>query len=760
MLTIKRMETDEEIRGKAYVHWRSWHEAYAGIVDARFLEEWTLEKCERIAYRYPDGVLIAKDGERVVGFAACSEYRGGGLSNAGEIIAIYVLADHWGQGIGSRLMRESLATLQRYPRVAVMVLKKNSRAIRFYERFGFRFDGYEETPELGSPVTEARMVLERTDREDAADPANSLPHASGSPETPEKGGTAMSKKRKIWAACLFCFLLFAAAAAFLATSMGSEAKAGACTILLGQENASDPEAPDLIGVFSLQDSTEYGCVLPASWDASSLRIFLTGAKRVRIDGKTYRNGDLICLKTDEPFSVKPGGHEAMTLTVRRTGGLPVVFIRTESGSTDAIHADKTYREPGSLLMTDADGNVLFREALSAVRARGNATMKYVKKPYQIKLERSSALTGENKSKTWILLANALDRTQIRYKLALDLARYCGVFAYTPQAHPVDLYMNGDYRGTFLLTEKVETGKNRVAVTDLEKAVEDMNPDIDLSSLEPLGETECVPGARKYHAIPREPEDRTGGYIVQINYPVRYVSESSGFVTERGCVFTLQEPKYASEAQILYIAGLFQRIEDALCSEDGIDPASGLPYTELLDLPSFVDRYLVAELLNDYDGQLCYLYKDSDAVDPMVYAGPVWDQDNILGLWLPSGDPDTVHIGPDAADDWTWFSLAAKHADCAAAIAERFDRVFLPAIGILLGMERDPGGVLRSVDEYAEEVRVSAQADRFRWKDPISYPSKQYNHSTGDTFEEQVAFLKGYLEKRGEALKLALLRIGP
>ena len=198
MLIVKRMETDEEVRGKAYVHWRSWQEAYAGIVDARFLDEWTLGKCERIAYRFPDGVLIAKDGERVVGFAACGEYRGEDLRDAGEVFAIYVLADHWGQGVGFRLMREALAALGRYPRVAVRVLKQNERAIRFYERNGYRFDGSEETLQLGSPVIEARMVFERDGRTDASDPAIPPLRAARTAAEPMTADIRYLTERALW----------------------------------------------------------------------------------------------------------------------------------------------------------------------------------------------------------------------------------------------------------------------------------------------------------------------------------------------------------------------------------------------------------------------------------------------------------------------------------------------------------------------------------------------------------------------------------
>ena len=109
-IVIKKMETDAEIKGKAYVHWKSWQEAYSGIVDQRYLDS---------------------------------------------------LTQYYGKGIGYRLMQTALSELADHSKIAVWVLKENTKAIRFYERCGYRFDGREQIIELGSPVVAARMVLER-----------------------------------------------------------------------------------------------------------------------------------------------------------------------------------------------------------------------------------------------------------------------------------------------------------------------------------------------------------------------------------------------------------------------------------------------------------------------------------------------------------------------------------------------------------------------------------------------------------------------
>ena len=161
-ITIKKMETDSEIKGKGYVHWKAWQEAYAGIVPQSYLDgKMTLERCEANTFRWRDNIIVAKDGERVVGFAGYGKCRNDDLPDAGEVFAIYILSEYYGQGVGWRLMWEALKQLSDYSRIAVWVLKDNKRAIRFYERCGFRFDGREEVIQLDAPLTEERMVLER-----------------------------------------------------------------------------------------------------------------------------------------------------------------------------------------------------------------------------------------------------------------------------------------------------------------------------------------------------------------------------------------------------------------------------------------------------------------------------------------------------------------------------------------------------------------------------------------------------------------------
>ena len=158
-IILKKMETDEEIKGKAYVHWKSWHEAYVGIVSQEYLDKLTLEKCEKMAFSWPDNIIVAKENGNVIGFV-CYGDRGEEAPDVGEIFALYVLADYYGKGVGRKLMDVGLEQIKHFSQVRLWVLKENRRAIRFYEKCGFQPDGTEMTsPNISA--TEIRMTLKR-----------------------------------------------------------------------------------------------------------------------------------------------------------------------------------------------------------------------------------------------------------------------------------------------------------------------------------------------------------------------------------------------------------------------------------------------------------------------------------------------------------------------------------------------------------------------------------------------------------------------
>lgn len=157
---IKKMETDDEVRGKAFVHWKSWHESYPGIVNQDYLDRLTLEKCEELAFRWRDHILVAKKDGLVVGFIGYGD-RGEEAPDTGEIFALYVLSEYYGTGLGLQLMNEGLKQLEAYRNICLWVLKENHRAIRFYRKCGFVPTG-EELFSANVSASEIRMLLKRS----------------------------------------------------------------------------------------------------------------------------------------------------------------------------------------------------------------------------------------------------------------------------------------------------------------------------------------------------------------------------------------------------------------------------------------------------------------------------------------------------------------------------------------------------------------------------------------------------------------------
>ncbi|MDO5119697.1 MAG: GNAT family N-acetyltransferase [Coriobacteriales bacterium] len=161
-IAVVPMASEDEAKGKAYVHCMAWKEAYRGLIDQAFLDARTLEFSEERALRaFRSGVttLLAKDGERVVGFADYGPCRDDDLPSAGEVYAIYLLSHYYGQGVGTKLMQAAFQAMAGCDTFVVWVLKGNERAIRFYRKLGFEFDGAAKTLNLGEEATDLRMVL-------------------------------------------------------------------------------------------------------------------------------------------------------------------------------------------------------------------------------------------------------------------------------------------------------------------------------------------------------------------------------------------------------------------------------------------------------------------------------------------------------------------------------------------------------------------------------------------------------------------------
>ncbi|MCI8786030.1 MAG: hypothetical protein HFI84_05135 [Eubacterium sp.] len=519
-------------------------------------------------------------------------------------------------------------------------------------------------------------------------------------------------------------------------------------------------------------SAEHYFFLPAGTDSDTVSIWFarnekdpsTGAVTnvpetgyVTIGGEKVKSGDKIRLPEDKgSLSITLANGKTIDVRIRKSANVPSMFISTASGSLDDIHADKEHKEKGTMLLVDADGAKDFQGALKHIKGRGNVTWEYNKRPYNIKLDKSADLLGMGKAKGWCLIANYLDTSLLRNKIVYDLAEETGI-DYTMDSRSLDLYVNGAYKGTYLMTEKVEIDKNRVDVTDMEKATEDANgEDADLESYPAGGTNEYRENTRKWRQIPNDPADITGGYLIELELNIRYAGEACGFVTDIGQAVTMKAPEFVSKKQIDYIADFYQEMEDAVYSATGYN-AEGKHYSEYIDVESVAKMYLLQEYSLNLDSGITsfYLYKDSDLTgDGKFHMAPAWDFDVALGN----------HAGRDGTDltkPNVWWanqaqiyeigglnllSQAVRHDAVKRQIIEQWNETFRPAVLYLLGKETEARPKkLKTLTEYEKELSVSAELNFKIWPETLAHTV--IGVQNGRDFAESVAYIKNFLTAR-------------
>ncbi len=162
-----------------------------------------------------------------------------------------------------------------------------------------------------------------------------------------------------------------------------------------------------------------------------------------------------------------------SLLVMQSANLPAVHLETESGSLSYIHEKKGNKEKGHVLIVTADGAVNYQGKADSIKGHGNATFVYDKKSYQVKLDKKAPLLGMDEGKSYVLLANQHENSLLRNRITLELAQAVGL-PYTSECRSVDLYVNGEYRGSYLLCDKVTISSGSVDVIESKDEIELLN----------------------------------------------------------------------------------------------------------------------------------------------------------------------------------------------------------------------------------------------------------------------------------------------
>ena len=390
---------------------------------------------------------------------------------------------------------------------------------------------------------------------------------------------------------------------------------------------------------------------------------------------------------------KDGDSEDYQINLAKFTGLPIVYIETDG----SVQIDS--KDDYVLGETNIDGGRDYENFPSVpmkIRGRGNSTWQFPKKPFQMKLDDKAEFLGMPNDKKWLFLAEYADKTMLRNTIAFEMG-YISNLDWTPMAKFAEVYINGDYNGTYNITQKVEESDNRVAIGDT-------------------------------------------GYLLELDQLERLDSDDVYFesaVTER-FIINIKEPNLdAGSDKFTYIQNLITNFENNLFSQNFTDEATG--YRQFIDMDSFIDWFLISEITKNVDSMFFSSIYLNVMPGEKIKMGPLWDFDLSFGNvdYADSRYPEGwwVKYNP-------WYERLFEDPAFVEVVRNRFE---------YFNNNRDY--ILNKIDTYAEKLKWAQEENDDKWQTIGVYVWP--NPVIFDTYQEEVDHMKAWYETRMDWLESAL-----
>ncbi len=537
------------------------------------------------------------------------------------------------------------------------------------------------------------------------------------------------KKAKIFL-IVFCLAVIAVFSAVFVSAAGQEPP---ISVLISNGGCEYTIKPYL-------KSSQYIFYLPGTVDVSEVTIKYTGTKMLCDETGSptlYRGDTLVCDASGGEVSVTEyiksnKNYKNYTVKVLHGGDIGSVFINLDGGD-DAlknVNAVKGNSEEGDIVVLDKGGNLIYDGDLTKLSGHGltSFTPSYsteVKNSYNFKIgTKTELLTGAGKSKKWVLL------TPRMYSGERDASGLSQIAAYNTyssliknscfsiEGEYVDVYINGEYRGLYILTERMNN-KASINVNDLEDYVTSDSTDLKtVRQKSNKGNDIALDTGIESYTYDKNAKltdkniDITGGYVLEVmcgDYT------DCGFVTKHGLYFTIKSPEACTKEMVQYIAAYVQNFENAIYSETGYN-SEGKHYSEYADIESLADTILVyAYYINfEYFRTSTYIYKDADgeAHDTLTF-GPAWD----FETGADSLKSDKTLFGTtfafvyNVSQQYIWSEQLWCHGDFMACIAAENDRM-QEVLDQQLG--HTSSTTVKALTTIADEASLSADMNYSRW----------------------------------------------
>jgi len=375
--------------------------------------------------------------------------------------------------------------------------------------------------------------------------------------------------------------------------------------------------------------------------------------------------------------------------------LPIIKINTNK--QPITDTNKTIANYELTNLKDKDSGIF------KIKVRGSSSKLFPKKSYAITayndslVKKKTKLLGLPKETEWILYAPFLDNSFMRNVLTYDLHRKMG--NYSPRTKFCHLIINNDYRGIYVLTEKIKRGKNRVNI----KKLKPNNKDI------------------------------TGGYIVKLDkgkgraWRSPYKSQvDSGF--DKWFIYVYPKKKNLTENQAKYIQDYMCDFEKAIVEKTD--------WKKYIDLKSFIDYQIMMELTKNVDAYRLSLYFSKDTKNKLKIE-PLWDSNLSFGLssYLDGYKTDGLMYNFEATPFW-WKHFLEDN-EYKQMFKKRWVELRLTTLS-----EKE---ILKSIDKNYYFLKDEIKFNNIKW-DTFNQKNnwRKYNHSS---FGKSVEYIKTWTKKR-------------
>jgi len=401
--------------------------------------------------------------------------------------------------------------------------------------------------------------------------------------------------------------------------------------------------------------------------------------------------------------------------------LPQVAINTNG--TEIVDEPKINAQ-----MTIAVGDEIDYEGAIGIEIRGSSSQSFPKKQFGFETRDASnedvnvSLLDFPEEEDWILYAPYSDKSLIRNILLYDLSRAIG--RYASRAKFVDVTINGSYNGVYVLMEKLKRDDNRIALNKLK--IEENSG-----------------------------EDLTGGYILKVDKHKSpytdvnsilsaYAPNSSSSGQKIHFLYDTPDEDDITTEQSAYISDYLASFENALSGSDFANPSTG--YAAYIDTQSFIEFFLLNELSNNVDGYRISTWLTKDK-NKKLKMGPIWDFNLAFGnanycaggatnVWAYKFNercPEDSHQIP------FWWNRLLEDPAFVSQLQARWLA--------LRGAEFSNAAILQRVDAYAETLTLSDGIQNNFEKWPILGQYVWPNKFVGNTYTEEVDYLKSWINDR-------------